>query len=114
MRRLADREQARSPNRLDLLPKKTPDPGPTAVRPHTLKWWLSYPQITYRAWRWCDDRYTACGELMLFAPGGDAIIDTVNPSFGKMVIFLSESFPHAVLRTCKRVAASQDGSEGGI
>ena len=42
------------------------------------------------------------GELVLFAPGGDAIIDTVNPTFGKMIIFLSESFPHAVLTACKQ------------
>ena len=42
------------------------------------------------------------GELVLFAPEGDAIIDTVNPTFGKMIIFLSESFPHAVLAACKQ------------
>ena len=28
------------------------------------------------------------GELVLFAPGGDAIIDTVNPTFGKMIIIV--------------------------
>ncbi len=37
------------------------------------------------------------GQLVLFEPEGDGIIDTVTPTFGKMVIFLSESFPHAVL-----------------
>jgi SM-20-related protein len=42
------------------------------------------------------------GELVLFAPAGDAIIDTVNPTFGKMIIFLSESFPHEVLTACKQ------------
>ena len=42
------------------------------------------------------------GELVLFAPEGDAIIDTVNPTFGKMIIFLSESFPHAVLTAGKQ------------
>ena len=42
------------------------------------------------------------GELVLFAPEGDAIIDTVNPTFGKMIIFLSESVPHAVLTACKQ------------
>jgi SM-20-related protein len=41
------------------------------------------------------------GQLVLFAPEGDGIIDTVNPTFGKMVIFLSESFPHAVLSAGK-------------
>jgi len=37
------------------------------------------------------------GELVLFAPEGDAIIATINPTFGKMIIFLSETFPHEVL-----------------
>ncbi len=37
------------------------------------------------------------GELLLFAPSGDAVIATVNPTFGTMIIFLSESFPHQVL-----------------
>lgn len=37
------------------------------------------------------------GELVLFEPTGDAIITTINPTFGKMIIFLSESFPHEVL-----------------
>lgn len=37
------------------------------------------------------------GELLLYAPTGDAVISTVNPTFGTMIIFLSESFPHQVL-----------------
>lgn len=37
------------------------------------------------------------GELVLFGPSGDAVIATVNPTFGTMIIFLSESFPHEVL-----------------
>jgi len=37
------------------------------------------------------------GELVLFEPAGDAVIATVNPTFGKMIIFLSDSFPHEVL-----------------
>lgn len=37
------------------------------------------------------------GELVLFEPAGDAIITTIKPTFGKMIIFLSESFPHEVL-----------------
>jgi len=37
------------------------------------------------------------GELVLFEPMGDAVIATVNPTFGKMIIFLSDSFPHEVL-----------------
>lgn len=37
------------------------------------------------------------GELVLFDPEGAAIIATVQPTFGKMIIFLSDSFPHEVL-----------------
>ena len=37
------------------------------------------------------------GELVIFEPTGDAVIATVNPTFGTMIIFLSESFPHEVL-----------------
>jgi len=37
------------------------------------------------------------GELRLFEPEGDTIIATINPTFGKMIIFLSDSFPHEVL-----------------
>ena len=37
------------------------------------------------------------GELVLFEPAGDGVIATVNPTFGKMIIFLSDSFPHEVL-----------------
>ena len=37
------------------------------------------------------------GELLLFEPTGDTVLAKVNPSFGKMIIFLSESFPHEVL-----------------
>ena len=37
------------------------------------------------------------GELLLFEPTGDAVLAKVTPSFGKMIIFLSESFPHEVL-----------------
>ena len=37
------------------------------------------------------------GELAIFEPTGNTVIATVNPTFGKMIIFLSESFPHEVL-----------------
>ena len=37
------------------------------------------------------------GELRLFEPSGETVIATVSPSFGTMIIFLSESFPHEVL-----------------
>jgi SM-20-related protein len=49
-----------------------------------------------------DWQFSDGGELVLFAPEGDAIIDTVNPTFGKMIIFLSELFPHAVLTSRKQ------------
>jgi len=37
------------------------------------------------------------GELLVFEPTGKSVIATVNPTFGTMIIFLSESFPHEVL-----------------
>ena len=37
------------------------------------------------------------GELRLFESNGETSIATVNPNFGSMIIFLSESFPHEVL-----------------
>lgn len=37
------------------------------------------------------------GELLLFEPLGQRVIATVSPTFGKMIIFLSECFPHEVL-----------------
>lgn len=43
-------------------------------------------------WQACDG-----GELVVFEPMGKSIIATVKPTFGTMIIFLSESFPHEVL-----------------
>jgi SM-20-related protein len=43
-------------------------------------------------WQTCDG-----GELVLFEPAGNTVIATINPTFGTMIIFLSESFPHEVL-----------------
>lgn len=37
------------------------------------------------------------GELVVFEKTGKSVIATVNPTFGTMIIFLSESFPHEVL-----------------
>jgi SM-20-related protein len=37
------------------------------------------------------------GELVIFNPTGDTAIATVTPTFGTMIIFLSESVPHEVL-----------------
>jgi SM-20-related protein len=42
------------------------------------------------------------GELRLFEPSGEAAIATINPNFGTMIIFLSESFPHEVLIAHKK------------
>lgn len=53
---------------------------------------LSTVYYLNEAWQASDG-----GELLLFAPTGDAVIATVNPTFGTMIIFLSESFPHQVL-----------------
>ena len=43
-------------------------------------------------WHACDG-----GELVVFEATGKSIVATVNPTFGTMIIFLSESFPHEVL-----------------
>jgi SM-20-related protein len=37
------------------------------------------------------------GELLVFEATGNTVIAKVNPTFGTMIIFLSESFPHEVL-----------------
>ena len=37
------------------------------------------------------------GELVVYGPTGMSVIARVNPAFGTMIIFLSESFPHEVL-----------------
>ena len=39
------------------------------------------------------------GQLLIYAPDSDKVIETVNPNFGTFVIFLSEQFPHEVVRT---------------
>jgi len=36
------------------------------------------------------------GELVVYDPTGMSVIARVNPAFGTMIIFLSESFPHEV------------------
>ena len=43
-------------------------------------------------WHACDG-----GELVVFEETGNTVIATVNPTFGTMIIFLSEYFPHEVL-----------------
>lgn len=37
------------------------------------------------------------GELVLYASDGQQVLETVLPTFGTLVIFLSEEFPHEVL-----------------
>jgi len=39
------------------------------------------------------------GELLIYAADDSTVIESVQPSFGRMVIFLSEEFPHEVLPT---------------
>ena len=41
------------------------------------------------------------GELLLYGADGERVLETVQPGFGNMVIFLSEDFPHEVLPTHK-------------
>ena len=43
-------------------------------------------------WHACDG-----GELVVFEATGKTVVATVNPTFGTMIIFLSESFPREVL-----------------
>lgn len=38
------------------------------------------------------------GQLIIYAPESDAIITSVTPNFGTFVIFLSEQFPHEVVK----------------
>jgi SM-20-related protein len=43
------------------------------------------------------------GELVLYAADDSTVLETVLPTFGTMVLFLSEEFPHEVLATrCSR------------
>jgi SM-20-related protein len=37
------------------------------------------------------------GELVIYHPVKDEVLEVITPDFGKMVIFLSEEFPHEVL-----------------
>lgn len=45
------------------------------------------------------------GELVMYAPESEEVIARVAPSFGTLVVFLSEEFPHEVLpTTCERLS----------
>jgi len=39
------------------------------------------------------------GELVMYTPDGQSVIDTIAPRFDRLVVFLSEEFPHEVLLT---------------
>ncbi len=41
------------------------------------------------------------GQLLIYAADSDTVIETVNPNFGSFVIFLSEQFPHEVVKSCR-------------
>lgn len=41
------------------------------------------------------------GELLLYAPESEQVIETVSPNFGTFVIFLSEQFPHEVVKSLR-------------
>lgn len=37
------------------------------------------------------------GELVMYSPGNGSVLETIAPLFGRLVLFLSEEFPHEVL-----------------
>lgn len=41
------------------------------------------------------------GQLLIYAADSDTVIETVNPNFGTFVIFLSEQFPHEVVKSMR-------------
>lgn len=41
------------------------------------------------------------GQLLIYGPDSDEVIETVNPHFGSFVIFLSEQFPHEVVKASR-------------
>jgi SM-20-related protein len=50
-----------------------------------------------REWRAEDG-----GELLVYKAEGEAVLEAVAPRFGKLVIFLSEAFPHEVIASRRR------------
>ena len=57
------------------------------------------------------------GELVLYAEDGEQVLKKVLPEFGRLVIFLSEKFPHEVLpanRERKSIAGWFRVNEGAI
>lgn len=41
------------------------------------------------------------GQLLIYAPDSDQVLESVNPNFGSFVIFLSERFPHEVVKSLR-------------
>ncbi|MED5509269.1 MAG: 2OG-Fe(II) oxygenase [Pseudomonadota bacterium] len=41
------------------------------------------------------------GQLLIYASDSETVIETVNPNFGTFVIFLSEQFPHEVVKSLR-------------
>ena len=50
--------------------------------------------VYYLNYDWLADNG---GELIIYSPESENIIEKVAPSYGRLVIFLSEKFPHEVL-----------------
>jgi SM-20-related protein len=41
------------------------------------------------------------GQLLIYAENSDTVVETVEPNFGTFVIFLSEQFPHEVVKSSR-------------
>lgn len=57
------------------------------------------------------------GELVIYAEDGEQVLEKVLPDFGRLVIFLSEKFPHEVLpatRERKSIAGWFRVNEGAV
>jgi len=57
------------------------------------------------------------GELVIYAEDGEEVLEKVAPEFGRLVIFLSEKFPHEVLpatRARKSIAGWYRVNEGAF
>ena len=50
--------------------------------------------VLYLNENWCD---SDGGELVLYAEDDDQPLQKISPTFGRLIIFLSEKFPHEVL-----------------
>jgi len=50
--------------------------------------------VLYLNENWCE---SDGGELVLYAEDGDQPLQKISPTFGRLIVFLSEKFPHEVL-----------------